>query len=433
MKIALRLLCAVLGVSLLALTIFIPKSTNSLLADAREVSVDVRPLPLQIVCPGAMVEVAGQSGVEVGKIERVGTARLWSQGSAEGLEIEERSESSYAITATGDAQSTKLLSAIQTQVVDRNRAAGLLAGYCEQPISSGWFAAGDGGVGRESVLIVSNPSEVDTTLLLEFHFSGKVVTERLVIAGLSDRLISLAALVGVEPSYALYFESGGGPLSVAMQHRYSDGLTPLGISLTTAVREPANQIWIAPVDVLAEGFEKPRLRLFAPKNSANVLITIPGTSFEIREVVESGSLKELDLDLTEGVFALKIESDEVVVAQLLNPSLSPLDYSWLSALEMFTDLQMPLSNFNQELALLNPGESQIEIDVRTRGSLGVESASLVLAPGELLMLPISGSSFTASANGSFMAALRVLDQVGYEVINPSENSNIGQSLKVLVR
>jgi len=309
----------------------------------------------------------------------------------------------------------------------------LLAGYCEQPISSGWFAAGDGGVGRESVLIVSNPSEVDTTVLLEFHFSGKVVTERLVIAGLSDRLISLAALVGVEPSYALYFESGGGPLSVAMQHRYSDGLTPLGISLTTAVREPAKQIWIAPVDVLAEGFEKPRLRLFAPKNSANVLITIPGTSFEIREVVESGSLKELELDLTEGVFALQIESDEVVVAQLLNPSLSPLDYSWLSALEMFTDLQMPLSNFNQELALLNPGESQIEIDVRTRSSLGVESASLVLAPGELLMLPISGTSFTASSNGSFMAALRVLDEVGYEVINPSENSNIGQSLKVLVR
>ena len=131
-----------------------------------------------------------------------------------------------------------------------------MAGYCEQPASSGWFAAGDGGTGRESVLIVNNPSEVDTQLMLEFHFSGKVVTERYVIAGLSEKLISLAAIVGVEPSYALYFESGGGPLSVALQHRYSDGLTPLGVSLTTAIREPATELWLAPVDVLAEGFEK---------------------------------------------------------------------------------------------------------------------------------------------------------------------------------
>jgi molybdopterin-binding protein len=432
MKIALRLMSAVIGLLLLALTLFIPFSQSSLTADTREVSVDVKPLPLKIVCPGAMVEVAGQSGVEVGKIERVGTARLWSQGSS-GAQVEERSENAYPIDAEGDSQSTALLSAIQTQVVDRNRAAGLMAGYCEQPASSGWFAAGDGGTGRESVLVVNNPSEVDSQLMLEFHFAGKVVTERFVIAGLSDKLISLAAIVGVEPSYALYFESGGGPLSVALQHRYSDGLTPLGVSLTTAIREPATELWIAPVDVLAEGFEKPRLRIFAPKNAANVSITIPGTGFALTEVVESGSMKELELNLTSGVFALKIESDEVVVAQLLNPSLSPLDYSWLSSLEPMSAIHMPLSNFNQELALLNPTDRDLEIELVTRSALGSNLSQVTLAPGKLLMLPISGTSFTAKADGTFMSALRILDDVGYEVINPSENSNLGQSLRVLVR
>jgi hypothetical protein len=300
-------------------------------------------------------------------------------------------------------------------------------------VSSGWFASGDGGTGRESVLVVNNPSEVDTQLLLEFHLAGKVITERYVIAALSDKLISLAAIVGVEPSYALYFESGGAPLSVALQHRYSDGLTPLGVSLTTAVREPATELWIAPIDVLAEGFEKPRLRIFAPRNAANVSITVPGTSFARTELVESGSLKELELDLAGGVFALKIESDEVVVAQLLNPSLSPLDYSWLSSLEPLTAIHMPLSNFNQELALLNPTDSSLEVEVVTRTAQGSNSASISLSPGKLLMLPISGISFTARADGTFMAALRILDDVGYEVINPSENSNVGQSLRVLVR
>jgi hypothetical protein len=433
MKVALRLLSSVIGLSLLALTLLIPKSVNSLLANEREVVLDVKPLPLQIVCPGAMVEVAGQSGVEVGNIERVGSARLWSRGSAEGFQSEERSENGYPITVAGDEQSTELLSAIQTQVIDRNRASGLMAGYCEQPVRSGWFVSGDGGSGRESVLVVGNPSEVDTQLLLELHFSGRVVTERLVIAGMSDRLMSLAALVGVEPSFSLYFESGGAPLSVAMQHRYSDGLTPLGVALTTAVREPSTESWIAPLEVLARGFEKPRLRLFAPKNAATVFMTIPGKSFAVTEVVESGSLSELELDLPHGVFALRIESDEVVVAQLLNPSLSPLDYSWLSALEPFTQLHMPLSNFDQELALLNPTDSELEVEVETRTAQGSVSSVVSLAPGRVQMLPISGLSFSARASGRFMAALRILDEVGYEVINPSENKNVGQSLRVLVR
>jgi hypothetical protein len=82
---------------------------------------------------------------------------------------------------------------------------------------------------------------------------------------------------------------------------------------------------------------------------------------------------------------------------------------------------------------LNPTDSSLDFEVITRTAQGSNSASLSLSPGKLLMLPISGISFTATADGTFMAALRILDDVGYEVINPSENSNVGQSLRVLVR
>jgi hypothetical protein len=394
--------------------------------------VDVEPLPLEIVCPGAMVEVAGQSGVEIGQIERVGTARIWTQGTAELSGVEERSESALSLTAGSEEQSTSLLSAIQTQVVDRQRAAGLMAGYCEQPLSSGWFVSGDGGVGRESVLIVNNPNDVDTQLLLEFHFAGKVLTERLVLAPNADRLISLAALVGVEPQYALYFESGGGPLSVAMQHRYSDGLTPLGVSLTTSVRPASTLQFIAPLDVLAEGFEKPRMRLFAPRDAAQVQV-YAASRLLTSVALASGELKEVELELGEGVYALRIESDEVVLAQVLNPSLAPLDYSWLSPLESVTEISMPLSNFNQEIALLNPNETSIDVEIITRSEVGVERSSLALTAGQLVMLPATGISFTARSDETFMLSLRVLDERGYEVINPSENENLGRSLSVLVR
>jgi Fe-S oxidoreductase len=94
---------------------------------------------------------------------------------------------------------------------------------------------------------------------------------------------------------------------------------------------------------------------------------------------------------------------------------------------------MPLSNFDQELALLNPTDSELEVEVETRTAQGSVSSVVSLAPGRVQMLPISGLSFSARASGRFMAALRILDEAGYEVINPSENENVGQSLRVLVR
>lgn len=434
MKIIIRLLVGLLSGGVLAAAVFLPAANPDNSEKARIFSVDVDPLPLQIVCPGALVQVAGESGVEVGLIERIGTARIWSQGSSK-IEAEERSAQSYPISVSGNEQSTDLLSAIQTQAVDRPRASGLMAGYCEQPARSGWFVSGDGGVGRESVLMVGNPNPVDTQLLIEFHYGGKVLTERIVLAAQSERLISLAALVGVEPAYAIYFQSSGSPLLVAIQHRYSDGLTPLGISLTTAIRQAETTQWIAPLEILAEGYEAPRLRIFAPQDSAEVTIEAFGVtnSAEVKVSVGSGELIETSLNLEKGVYALRIESTEPVLAQVLNPSLSPLDYSWLSTLVSFSSLSLPLSNFASELALLNPSAEQAMVDVEVESEGRIERTSLQLRPTELLMLPVAGESIRINSESEFMASLRILDSVGYEVINPSENSNPGRSLEIAVR
>ena len=434
MKLSIRLLVGLVSSGMLAAAVLLPTANPASSEMSRTYSVNVDPLPLQIICPGAFVQVAGDSGVEVGTIERIGTARIWSQGSAE-IETEERSERSYPISASGSEQATELLSAIQTQAIDRTRASGLIAGYCEQPARSGWFVAGDGGVGRESVMMVGNPNPVDTQLLIEFHFGGRVLTERIVLAAASERLISLPALVGVEPAYAIYFQSSGSPLLVALQHRYSDGLTPLGISLTTAIRPADTSQWIAPLEILAEGYEAPRLRIFAPQAAAEISIwAISATSSaEIKLSVATGELVETSLTLEKGVYALRIESTEPVLAQVLNPSLAPLDYSWLSPLVSFNTLSLPVPNFASELALLNPGAEEITVSVVVEGTDRLERSSLQLSPGELLMLPVAGDRVRISSESEFMAALRILDSVGYEVINPSENSNPGQSLQISVR
>ena len=430
-----RALAGVVGLALLVSAYLIPGTTAPTAAPSSEFAVDVSPLPLTIACPGSFVEVAGRSGTEIGKIERVGVASVKTRSSAE-ASYPTSAESFISLSGEGENQSTELLSAIQYQVVDQPRASGLSAGYCEQPKTNGWFVSGDGGAGKETVLIAANPNNVDTQLLVEVHFGGKVITERFVIGPLREELISLAALVGVEPSYAVYFESGGAGLVVAMQHRYSDGLNSLGVSLDTAIREASENLWLGPLRILAEGYERPRLRIFAPLGAANVSVTYHSASTRTLTQefsLASGELFELEPDLETNDYAIEIESNEPVLASVLNPSLSPLDYQWISPLERFSNLYLPIPAIDSEIALINPGSTPIEINLAVRSSVGVESTVVRLDANGIEMLPVTGSRLSLQSSGEFMAALQLKSTSGYAVINPSENANPGQSLSVFVR
>jgi hypothetical protein len=430
-----RGLIATVALLLLGASYLMPTNQADIAASPDQYSIDVNPLPLSIACPGAFVEVAGRSGVEVGKIEQVDNARVRFQSTAD-LVVPTSTKGYLPIGAPGEEQSTRLLSAIQYQSVDRPRASGLTAGYCEQPVTNGWFVSGDGGAGKESVLIVANPNTVDTQLLVEIHLGDRVTTERFVIGPQREQLISLAALVGVEPRYAVYFESGGAGLVVAIQHRYSDGLNSLGVSLDTAVRQAGTNLWIAPVEILAEGYESPRLRLFAPAAGATALVTYHSASTRTlsqQVSINSGELLELELDLSSGIYAIEIESDEPVAASVLNPSLAPLDYQWLSPLESLSELYLPIPGVPTELALLNPTSNTITITGQVFSEAGIEEIELRLSPNQIQLLPIVGSRLSISADLNFMAALQLKTSSGYAVINPSENSNPGQSLSVLIR
>lgn len=430
-----RGLVAAVGLVFLVAAYLTPTTISESVAPSSEFAVDVNPLPLTIACPGSFVEVAGRSGTEIGKIERVGSASIKTRSSAE-VGYPTSAESFISLSAEGENQSTELLSAIQYQVVDQPRASGLLAGYCEQPKTNGWFVSGDGGAGKETVLIAANPNNVDTQLLVEVHFDGKVITERFVIGPLREELISLAALVGVEPSYAVYFESGGAGLVVAMQHRYSDGLNSLGVSLDTAIREASENLWLGPLRILAEGYERPRLRIFAPLSDANVTVTYHSASTRtlMQEFsLASGELYEFEPDLVANDYAVEIDSTAPVLASVLNPSLSPLDYQWISPLERFSNLYLPIPSVDSELALINPGSAPLEINLAVRSSAGLESTVVRVAANGIEMLPVSGSRLSLQSSGEFMAALQLRSSSGYAVINPSENANPGQSLSVFVR
>lgn len=398
------------------------------------IDTSVEPKTLQVSCPGAFLELGGESGTELGQLERIGQASV-SAIEPEGLGTNPLISEFLSLEAEGLQQSTALLSAVQAQYVERQRAQGLAATFCEQPTTAGWFVSGQSSVGAETMLLMSNPSLVDTQVLLNFHLPGGAVEERVALAAGAELALGLASIVGPEPSYAIEFSSLGAPVAVALQHRFSRGLTPLGVSLSMSYRAPALDQWITPLEVFAEGYQAPLLRLFAPEERSEVIITAfsQGDPELFRQVVPAGAFLELPLELPNGRYALKIESDNPVLAGVLNPSLEPLDHVWISPAHSFSSLSLPIPNYRTQLSLTNPNAVPISVrvDVVNAGRSTIQSVQL--EPLSVTAVPVSGDFVAMESASQFFAALQLTDPLGYALINPSENQNLGSELSILVR
>ena len=415
--------------------VLLPKAETSVEPSlAQEFDVSVDPQELQIVCPGALVEVGGEDGTELGLIERVGEASLGVLAQ-EGITPPPTTQNSAPFSASASEQSTELLSAIQSQAISRARAAGLAAAFCEQPTTSGWFISGASGVGNETVLIAANWSDVDTQLVIEIHSPGGVSAERFALAAGQERLISLAPLAALASVYAVKVESTGPAVTLALQNRWSRGLTPLGIELTSKTQLPDTDHWIQPVTVLAEGYQAPVLRLYAPGDAAEVVVTAFGQEGPelFRSVVPEAGFAELELELSAGNYVLKIESTSQVLAGVRNPALDPLDYAWIYPQELFTSLALPVPNYATTLRIANPGALAISLTVVTTTNDRPSYQTLELGAFESAGIPVSADSVMVQSASEFLAALEVVDGPGYAVIGPSENQNLGNDLLVRVR
>ena len=429
------LLALLLAGSVVAGYVLAPSAQSSIdPATSKEYTVSVEPATLNVVCAGALVEVGGEDGTDLDLIQRIGEASI-RLVSPETVDAPPNTSQSQLFSADGLDQSTQLLSAIQFQAVSRERVSGLAASFCEQPTTGGWFISGASGLGNESVLSVANWSAVDSQLLVELHSPGGAVSERYAVAAGQERLISLATLASLNNVYAVKVESSGPALAIAIQNRWSRGLTPLGIELTSNTQLPSKLHWIQPVSVLAEGYQSPVLRLFSPLAAAEVVVTaFGGEGPELfRAVVPEAGFTELNLDLTEGSYVLKLEADTEVLAGVRSAALDPLDYAWIYPQQLFTSLALPIPSYQTTLRIANPGALDIALTVVVTTNGRPSYQTLELGAFENLGIAVSGDSLLIQSASEFLAALEVLDGAGYAVIGPSENNNLGQDMVVSVR
>jgi hypothetical protein len=401
--------------------------------------VAVEPLPLELYCPGAFAEVGGESGIEVGQIDRIGEASIYQfLGSGElivdpGLTTTTGSR----LVAEGDNQSTGLLSVIQSQGVSRDRALGLMASACSQPAFSGWFISGAAALGQETVLLLSNPSESETLVSLQFLVPGGKISKQVSLAAGQTDVLPVSSVIFQEPVFALSFETSGVPISVAMQQRATAGLSTRGVDLQLPSPAPSNDNFITGLSVRSEGFEKPVLRLFNFGDiTTEVVITAVASNnvLVLRQQVQPEGFAEIELDLTDGDYLVRVESTTPLLAGIRNTILTPVvDFSWLTQSSQFTDLTLPVPSYKTRLHVANFGSTALIVNLEITNGTRVEYQSFEIDSLSQVSLPISGDSIRINSASEFTAALEIIDVPGYAVINPRENQNFGDALSVSVR
>lgn len=437
----LRLLTAVLAIGLTAghyLVIGYP-SQQLPEAVAKSLTASVEPLPLSVSCPGAFVQVGGADGTELGLVERLGEALISYQSSSENLLVTPELSSAGAATASvsGKEQGTALLSMIQAQAVDQQRAVGILASFCPQPMSEGWLANGAAISGFESVLIASNPAEIEALVDFEVHTPSGVVTDRFALAPGEEQLLSMARYANGETQFAVFFRTNGPQVVMAMQNRQTRGLTPIGIEIENPIAKPATALEFVGLRELSGAFDLPELRLFNPGDAATevVVTALDGENVELYrlQVPARGFLAER-LNLAANYQLITLQSEQPVIAAIKAQSTdSVLDFAWVYPATRFTSLSLPLSSYNQSIVIGNPTAAPLEVTLNIQTAARTSVQTFVIPALGVTALSASGEKLVIEASGEFIAALEILDSAGYSIISPSENANLGNEVSITVR
>ena len=437
MRLAIRILLSVsLIASFGASFIWLPGLVTPLSFETKEpVSVGVEPSALEITCPGSFVQSGGVDGTDLGAIERIGSAELAFHSNGV-LDSEPNLEFSSAQTLVtqGVNQSTDLLSANQLQGISRERAKGLMALDCSQPIVSGWFINGEAGVGRESILILSNPAPTEVTIEANFYAPSGLVQDRFTLAVGEVKLVSLAKYVLADDNFAIYFETDGVGVSAALQNRNTTGLTPLGVELVAPIPAAQNSILLPGLSDLAPGFVAPELVVFNPQQDSED-IQIFGTTSAGRQLLQeqsvgAGQILKLEIEIPEAVNGLVLIGSGEIVAGIKSPSLTPvLDFAWLLPANTFDQVAViPNPRNGSTLNIMNPGESPISVSVGQGGNY----SSLAIEAYGSLSIEVEQGEVNLQSAGAFAATLSLFGTSGYSVITPGQNSNYASTFQVLV-
>lgn len=427
---------------LIVMAIFAPTFTWQVGEIPKADELNVRARDLSLVCPGALYKAGGASGNTLGNFEPVGSVGYLSEFNPSHSATVSSENGIFEVQdpSTLESQGSQLLNAAQLQLSAGATLNGLAGTNCYSPTNEIWLVGGDTTTGRESLLILRNPTAVDSTVNLEiFTEAGSIDAPGLngiaVVAG-KTAVVPLSGIVPNTRTFTTRVTATGGAVAAWLQQRTVRGLSAAGVDYVSSSPDADTKQIIPGIFVrgskLSEkiiasnsNFSDLRnvVRVFVPGDKdATVTAQIVGTSAGefgtvVRQVVKAGTTADLEIaTLKDGNYVAVIESDVKIRASArlsrVTATSAP-DFTWIPAAEGFTG--------KRNISIPNSGISKICI---------FDSASNVATVSELT----PGTTYRFAGSSKPIFATVVIDING-TVTNFSvlDQKNAGGEVSVSVR
>jgi hypothetical protein len=421
----------------------------------------VTPVPTdqQRVCAGPILRLGSDTGEGATTASSIGTPHV-DYSASEGEPSASQLESTDSTTGVAPIRITlppaksagarvPLLSASQTQEVDRGDVVGLAAAECQEARGDAWLVGGATTTGRTTILTMSNPGEVIATVDVTIYTeSGEVTaagTDGIVVPPGGQRILSLAGFAPDAVSPVVRVQSRGSLVVANLQQSVVRTLEPGGVDVVGAVSGPARTavipgIVLADPEAIAAHSNAPGygdlgsvLRVFVPgEKDAHAKLTIKpepvagaaaaadaAKATTVNMTLDAGKVSETSLGAFDaGIYTITVESDVplLVAARASRYSDTPagasVDFAWFnSATELDKRALVAVGTApSPELHLVNPTARETTITVKqTATSSGKPSAadrSITIAAGGAVVVPaINGTSYALSGFDRLMASV----------------------------
>lgn len=340
-----------------------------------------------IVCSGDFVGNVGDSA----EISPVGSStRLSTPGtSSENLAMGDSTNGSV-ITLTGDSL---VVAATEQDSVQSESVSGYLATECGDALNEQWLVGGSTLTGRDTVLTISNGSDVDARVDIELWGSQGLIdapgSRGIVVPPRSQRSYSVAGFAPDEPSPAIHLTSSGAAVWATLQTTTVRGLVPGGLDRIGPVAEPSTTIAFPVVQIpnedrIGEALVDPDyfdivpvIRFLVPgeTDSAVRLTLTPaaeGDPLEITSTITAGATFDIPLsELAEGEWSVMVDSEQPIVAAVRvgyhDAANGITDIAWASAAPAQTGVAALFVPEGAILGLTNPGASDVTVTVLSGG------------------------------------------------------------------
>ena len=454
-------------------------------------SLNVKAKDLTLVCPGSAFAPAKATSASTQNFGRIGSAvvdyssqlpsgvalrtlPLTGPAAGRGLlsdtakQVQSMSTvSATAVTISGLADSTlqgsSLFTAQSFEVAAGGSVVGALGANCQAPSAESWLLGGVTTVGRQSLLVLSNPANTDATVSVEIIGpEGGIQGSGLNALSVSANRTVVLPLAGFAPdqaALAVHVVSTGASIASWIQQSTVRGTVAAGADLVSPSVVADRNLTIP--GVLKRGTADataligansdysdltPAVQVLVPgSKSATVTIQVVGadaksTGTVRQEQVAAGSVTSIDLPgLGDGNYTVFVAADQPVMAQLklsrTTKTGSPVtDFAWLPAVLATTEqtvLAAPKSAITK-LSIANAGNQPAQVTV-TDVTTGVTQSITVGRLGSVVVATVPGDAIGVYATQPVSTSM-ICDFNGQIVVIPGINQrNFGGRIHVLVR